>query len=184
VWLTPIDLAIDKKMYLAPDNGLSTLQLHKRIATLNQTEKPKPAVGMVWFNFFFVRGERDGVERPLFDVLVGWHVVPSLEFFVAVLRFPVAPEDALFVAVDTAVFWTFALLTVVVDLDLVLLLTFFWREGDVAKGLGNFLGDWVKHEISSVMRIEMIARMTMMMSSVSTDVLRCVFVVINDALPI
>jgi hypothetical protein len=45
-----------------------------------------------------------------------------------------------------------------------LLLAFLFGEGDVAKGACDFFGDGVKHEMNSVMRIEMIARITMMMS--------------------
>jgi hypothetical protein len=60
-------------------------------------------------------------------------------------------------------------------------LTFFFVEGFVAEACSNFLGDGVKHEMSSVMMIEISVRMTMIMSSVS---LRCVFVVIDDTLPL
>ena len=72
---------------------------------LDQAENPKPAVGMVWFNFVFTWREADTVERPLLDFFVGWDVVPAFEFLIAVDWAPVAAEDATLVAVDTAGAW-------------------------------------------------------------------------------
>jgi hypothetical protein len=42
---------------------------------------------------------------------------------------------------------------------------FFSGEGDVTESFGDFLDDGVKHEISSVIRIEMSTIMTRIMSS-------------------
>ena len=137
---------------------------------------------MVWFNFVFTWREADTVERPLLDLFIGWDVVPTFKFFVSTDRNPVASEDSLLVSVDvtSAGDGTFGCV-LEVALCLVLLLTFFFVEGFVAEGCSDFLSDGVKHEISSVMMIEMSVRMTMIMSSMS---LRCVFVVIDDTLPL
>ena len=69
---------------------------------LNQSENPKPAVGMVGFDFLFTWREADTVEGPLLDFFVGWDVVPTFEFLISVHWDPVASEDALLVAIDVA----------------------------------------------------------------------------------
>jgi len=141
---------------------------------------------MVRFYFVITWGEADGVERPLLDFLVGWDIVPSFEFFFGTLGFPVAPIDALFVAIDTAVdrvrvfVFGIELAWVVRDVCLELLTGFLLGEWDVASDFTcDFCGDGVKHDRNSVMMIEMIVRMTMMMSLS----LWCVFVIIDNALP-
>ena len=143
---------------------------------------------MVWFDFVSSWGIADAIERVLFDVFVTWHVVPACEFVLFLCRVvvsgwdPEATEDSLLVSVDvtSAGDGTFRCV-LEVALYLELLLTFFFVEGFVAEACSNFLGDGVKHEMSSVMMIEISVRMTMIMSSVS---LRCVFVVIDDTLPL
>ena len=46
---------------------------------LDQAENPKPGICVVWFDFVTTRSEATAVERPLFDLCVGWYVVPSFE---------------------------------------------------------------------------------------------------------
>jgi len=141
---------------------------------------------VIRFYFVITWGEADGVERPLLDVLVGWDIVPSFEFGFAALWFPVATVDAFFVAVDAArdrvrVFVVgIKLAWVVRDVCLELECAFFCVEGDVTKGFCDGLGFGMKHEMNSVMMIEMIVMTTMMMSLP----LGCVFVVIDNALPV
>jgi len=127
-------------------------------------------------------------ERVLFNVFVAGYVVPACELVLFLCRVvvsgwdPEASEDSLLVSVDvtSAGDGTFGCV-LEVALCLLLLLPFFFVEGFVSEGCSDFLGDGVKHEISSVMMIEMSVRMTMIMSSMS---LGCVFVVIDDTLPL
>jgi hypothetical protein len=143
---------------------------------------------VIRFDFVSCWGIADTIERVLFDVFVTWYVVPAREFVLLLCRVvvsgwdPEASEDSLLVSVDvtSAGDGTFRCV-LEVALCLVLLLTFFFIEGFVAEGCSDFLSDGVKHEISSVMIIEMSVRITMIMSSMS---LRCVFVVIDDTLPL
>jgi len=142
---------------------------------------------MIWFDFVSCWGA--GItERVLFDVFVTGYVVPACEFVLLLCRVvvsgwdPEASEDSLLVSVDVTSAGDGSFGCVLeVALCLVLLLTFFFVEGFVAEGCSDFLGDGVKHEISSVMIIEMSVRMTMIMSLVS---LGCVFVIIDDTLPL
>jgi hypothetical protein len=126
--------------------------------------------------FYFVtsRGEADTIERILFDVFVGWDVVPTREFVLFLCRVivsgwnPIAAEDSLFVSVDVTSAGDCSLWCVLeVALCLELLLPFFFIEGFVTEGSSDFLGDWMKHEMNSVIIIEVIARMTIIMSSVN-----------------
>ena len=142
---------------------------------------------MIWFDFVSCWGA--GItERVLFDVFVAWYVVPAREFVLLLFGVvvsgwdPETSEDSLLVSVDVTSAGDGSFRCVLeVTLCLVLLLPFFFVEGFVAESCSDFLGDWVKHEISSVMMIETSVRMTIIMSSMS---LRCVFVVIDDTLPL
>jgi hypothetical protein len=128
---------------------------------------------MVWFDFVVTWREADAVERPLFDLFVGWNVIPSFEIFVAVDGHPIAPEDSTLVSVDVTSAGDGAFGCVLeVALCLVLLLTFFLVEGFVSEGGSNFLSDGVKHvsrSPMSVIEIEMsVIRTIAMSSTVST----------------
>ena len=121
---------------------------------------------MVRFDFVFTWREADAVERPLLNLFVGWDVVPTFEFFVSIDGDPVTSEDSLLVSVDVASAGDGAFRCVLeVALCLVLLLPFFLVEGFVPEGGSDFFSDGVKHEMNSVMKIEMSVMMTMMMSS-------------------
>ena len=75
--------------------------------TLDQCEESEPAVGMIWFDLVVTWREADAIKCPFFDVFVARDFVPAFEFFLAVLRFPVAPVRVVLVDSDvTTVGWT------------------------------------------------------------------------------
>ena len=126
---------------------------------------------MIWFDFVSCWGA--GItERVLFDVFVAWYVVPARELVLFLCRVvvsgwdPEATEDSLLVSVDVTSAGDGSFGCVLeVALCLVLLLPFFFVEGFVAETCNDFLGDGVKHEMSSVIKIEIITMMCSITSS-------------------
>ncbi len=158
---------------------------------------------MVWFDFALVRRGTDAVERPLFDVFERGDFVPAFAlvgvgesvFVGAVLRVLFAgvvvhDERSVIGVLDVArLGWTGAFAWEVRDRGLELLVTFLLGERRVAGELFCDTGGvGMKHEMNSVMMIEMMTiRRVMMSTSGEVRVVmvgRGVDFVDDDALPV